>query len=161
MSGKFDTESLLRDIETLLKAKLNAVLISINDEKADDITLRCIEEDAYFLQALSERMTNHNPFLFYGVQDIKPDDDSVIPIDAVEIFVNICIADEAEQENTNMYKLLRYIRALKEVVKDNFGFVSGYSRLKVRDDLPASFRLNDAANLFHAAGVIITATIGH
>lgn len=148
-------------IKELVLLKIADKIEEVNLEKDDGLDLDCPPENAYFLQFLSMKMTNYNPFIFYGIQNITPSDDAVQPKEDLEIFLLVCFADSGLADEKEILRLYRYTRVLKEIIYENFNFIPGFTVLNVADDLPASFRLEGDGALFHSSGVLITASIGH
>ena len=71
--GKYDIESLLIDIESMLQAKLNLKIAAIEAEKAaegDALSLEPIDSSSYFMQSLTRDFMQKTRSIFFGVENI-------------------------------------------------------------------------------------------
>ena len=162
MAATYDIESLLDDILTLLQAGLNTKIAALNTEKGDEIQLETINSDAYALQSLNGPHMNFNPFVFYGVQDIKPgDDSSPYGRTSMSVEVVVCIVlEDMGQDRDIATRLFRYQRALKEVIEDGFDSNSNLVKLSVQSLVPVEFTLMNSSNGHRAIGIQIQADLG-
>lgn len=128
----YDIEGFLSDLKACLVANLNTKLASIDSEKGDGITLAQVNSGAYILQDVSGGVPVHNPFLVYGEAD-DPVTESLGPTSAVKytVFVELALADPGHEGDAIKNRLLRYRRALMEVVSENWDSI-GRMKQKVR-----------------------------
>jgi hypothetical protein len=133
----YDLESLLTDVETVLKNNLNTKLASIDTEKNDGITLRTVNSNAYHLQTMDQKNANFNPLILYGVDDNDAQPIGPANAHSYNISVVLVLADNGSDAAFNVIKrLLRYQRAIKEVFQDNWTILNKATRLKVSELAP-------------------------
>jgi hypothetical protein len=153
---KYDTESFLRDIETFLKANLNNAITALNTEKGD-FNLKLVDDLAYIYQTLDDKVVNFSPALFYYIDDIVSE--GIHSATSEEITVELVIILADEKDNLTQYKLLRYLRVLKDLFNLNFNKVHYSKKVKVESLVPIVFALQNTTNYVHAIGVKLTTVI--
>lgn len=155
----YDIESLLQDIEDILKADLNTAIGDINGEEADGIDLKTIDSNAYFLQELSSKTANFNPFLLYGCSEMETIQNG--PEAAARIMIEIIIIFEDTNGNeANIPKLaFRYNRALRDVMRNNWQQKTDAGKLYMEDLLPIPYTKLNSSNKSRATGIKITTSI--
>lgn len=158
MAAKYDAESLLVDIEALLKADLNAKIAEISAEKADGLELKSVPAAAYFFQTLNEKCANFNPFVIYGITDGTEEGVGSSVAETVVMEVAIVVVDNG-QDHAIGKRLLRYRRALSEVFSDKWAEMRYSVKLKVKSLSPVSLRLIDSSESYQAVGVRIEADL--
>lgn len=143
MGTKYDIESFLLDVETFIKANLNAKITEINTEKADSVTLAPLDDDdGYFQQMLDERIININPALWYGVSEFIPQSIQDRVAEGLQVFVLIIVADPKDGTMTRL--MWRYQRALKEIFEEGWDKVSRFAvDLRVSNVLPNAVDLRE------------------
>jgi hypothetical protein len=157
----YDVESLLRDVKTVLSTNLNTKINALNAEKNDSITLKTIPAGAYFLQELSQVPINYNPYVLYGEQDNQPASEGTYgaTMENVTVSIGLILEDEGEDAGeTPVYKMLRYRRALKEVIEENFQILSGGNKLVVQCGSLIAFEQSGAR--YRGIGINVTTSIG-
>jgi hypothetical protein len=153
--SKYDVETLLFDVQALLSANLNTKIAAINTEKGDSITLKNVDSSAYFLQELNGPPVNLNPFILYGEEKIDAQYQTGNHSKVVTISVVIVVVDEGEDGKDVITKrMLRYRRALEEVIEDSFQLVGNANILMVQS-LPAYGFKIDEGNSYRAIGINI------
>jgi len=157
----FDAESVIKLIESLLKANLNTEIACINTIKNDAITLETIAADHYLFETLDSRVNNFKkPFLLYGLQDteaVKPQAGNYV--EPVTVTIEIAFFDcGIKNRATDVYKLLRYREAIKRVILKNSDVFQGYSIPLVKGLNPASFPFDNKRTIL-ACGIDVTASI--
>lgn len=120
---QYDEELMIKDLETLFKAELNTEIGKINTEKGsvsgDPLFMDDINPDKYIFETLDKRLLNYTGFfLMYGLVDTPiSEGDTNNFIENVVVTFQIGTFDKGEKDRSNtMYKLLRYRRALKQVI---------------------------------------------
>ena len=157
----YDLEQMIRDTETLFKAKLNTEIVLINTQKNDSIVLDQIPADQYVIFTLDDRVNNFKtPWIQIGIADTPLGESSLetaIEKNVITIQVALFDINEKERKNT-FYKLLRYQKAIKQVLLKNPDLFQGYSSPLMQSLPPAAFPL-DSRLIILTMGVNITATI--
>jgi len=157
MAARYDVEQMLRDIETLFKAKLNDEILIVDAEKADFV-LDPINDRAWYLNQLP-RTFSYNPFIVWGLEE-QPVTDTQPGnwITNNRFFLEAVVSDSGQKEAVALvWRLLRYSRALGEVARKNFDMFQGRAKAKVQSLIPTSFVLD--GKLYRAAGIRIEASL--
>lgn len=131
----YDEEQMIRDIETIFKAKLNAEIDLINAEKSavsgDDLFIPNIASEDYIFETIDSRVNNHKGFfVLYGIVDtpIREVQEGNF-IEDLTVTFQVGTFDNGEKERSNtLYKLLRYRRALKQVIMKNSDIFRSYAK---------------------------------
>lgn len=161
--AKHDPETIIRDIETFLKANLNTQIASMNTEKSDSITLDTVSSDAYIIQSMSTQVANFNPFVF--IRLFEDESDGIGPYTAENLLFDavICFTVGQNEGEDTGYRLLRYLRIMKDLFEANFNKISGRFQFKVQALEPTSFQLVDGEqfsnDMYHAVGVRLSTAI--
>lgn len=153
---KYDTETFLRDVETFLKSNLNAEIVKINTEKAD-FNLDSIDDKAYIFQSLDDKVLNYSPSVFYYIDDIQSE--SIDSATSEEISIEVVVILSDKKDGKLQYRLLRYLRALKDLFNNGFNKVHYSKKVKVESLVPIRFALQNSTNFVHAIGVRLTTVI--
>lgn len=156
--ARLDLETILDKIKLLFQAKLTAKLAALDAEKNDGITLPTVENGAYFLQGYHEGMANFNQFIVYGVEKIDSTSVNALAAKSFSLYVELAMTDQG-MNNENMKKLLRYGRALEEIVNENFDKILGNTRFQTSLLEPAAFEDVKGGVFLKSVGVRITASI--
>jgi len=142
----YDEELMIRDVETLFKDKLNAEIDCINTEKGassgDALYLDNIPSDKYIFETLDKRLLNYTGFfILYGLVDTPLRDANIDNfIEDVTITFQVATFDKGEKARSNtMYKLLRYRRALKQVIMKNSDVFRNYAKPLMASLKPDAF----------------------
>ena len=140
---------------------LNPKITALNTEKADSISLTPVASNAYVFPSLNGTTLNYDPFIFYGIQDIRSDTETGYghTLESVDVVVCLVKADMGQDVDIGN-RMLRYHRALKEVIEDGFDENRNGIKLKVSSLVPIEFTLMNSAQLFRAVGVLIRADMG-
>jgi hypothetical protein len=150
--AKYDIESFISDLDTFLKANLNTQLTVIDAEKNDGITLPPVGADAYFFQTLNDTVTNYNPFVFYGVDQVEAEGVGPATRRAYSVDVVLCFTDSGgDAPNVVVKKLFRYARALEEIFLSNWDKMGRAPKIKVKSLVPVSFKFVNSSEGFYEA----------
>lgn len=139
MQAKYDIESLLVDILGFMKAGLNTRIAAIETEKNDDIVMKPVGEDSYFLQTLNNEVVNTDPFIFYGVDVIDTDSNGPGVLQDITIGVILVLEDTGEDAFVQN-RMLRYLRALTEIFQENWDKTNNKVKLKTKAYPPTQFK---------------------
>jgi len=157
----YDVEQFLRDIETLYKAKLNDEIAVINAEKTD-FTLSDISDNAWYFQELAKQAFSYKNFVVYGILDDPRTLDTMSDnyIREVKVFLEVVIpVDGGKKTEAEIYKLLRYSRALESVALKNYDRLSRrVTRLKFETLKPNMIDIDDRLRI-RSAGIVISAAL--
>lgn len=156
MAKRYDIESFAKDVEATLKSKLNTKITSINTEKGD-YDIDPISDKAYFFQTLNDKVNSFSPALFYYIDDIRSD--GIGPATSDDISIEIVIILSNSNDGKQAYKLLRYLRALKELFNDEFNNVKSNRTVKVESLVPINFALQNSSSYVDGIGIRLTTTI--
>jgi len=127
----YDEEYMIKDAATLFKTKLNTEIALINAEKADSLVLDEISSDKYIFETLDERALNIKGFfIIYGFLDTPLREANINNvIEDVTMYFHVCTFDNGEVDRSKtLYKLLRYRRALKQVIMKNTDVFRNYAK---------------------------------
>jgi len=159
-----DPEDLTRQIEVFFKAKLNTEIGLLNTEKAaneiseDDGPIETIEDDAWYLLQLPQTW-DYQQFVIWGLTNLQPEqqqeDNHVYNL---EWLFEVVMVDSGEpNDSTEFYKLLRYTRALSNIVTKNVDEIQRGYKFKVQSLEPASASI--AGRKFRTGGILVSTTM--
>lgn len=162
---KYDAERFIKDIEILFKANLNTKISEINTEKNtetpethDNYTLQTIGNDFWYLQHLP-RTWSGKQFIVFGFSEIRlleQQEDNAVQ--QMKVFIEAVIPDAGDSRRKgNIFKSLRYTRALQEIAIENFDKIRSFGKLKIDTLTPTSIIVGNKQLL--SSGVEITASI--
>lgn len=154
----YDIESLLDDIESILKAGLNTKITEINAEVIDDIVMKTIDSDAYFLQELNSKTSNWNPIVLYGVSNIDTMSNGQDVMSKVSVEIIIIFEDNGIEKSIPKLAY-RYNRALKDVIRDNWSLSTNANKLEMEDLLPIPYTKLNSSQKARATGIKILTSI--
>lgn len=142
----YDEEQMIRDIESTFKTKLNDEIDCINTEKGtvsgDPLFLEHIPTDKYVFETLDQRLLNYKGFfILYGLVDTPIREANVNNyIEDITVTFQIATFDKGEKTRSNtLYKLLRYRRALKQVIMKNPDLFRNYAKPLMASLKPDAF----------------------
>lgn len=156
--ARYDLETLLADVETMLKDStngLNAKITAINTEKNDSITLAQVNSSAYLFQSYDSKVLNYDPFIFYGVDDIEG---VGIGAHTSEIYsISIILLLAKKNETVEVTRMLRYLRCLQDCVKSQWDFIEhkGLGKAEIIPGAPVELKLLNSSQPHRAVGVQI------
>lgn len=155
---KYDAEKLLIDLAGIVTGNLNAKIDVINTEKNDSVTLKHLDTTKVFFQDLNTENVAADLFLFYGLEDPQAEGLGPYTASRFEIFFILAVADTGENGSAYMTRLLRYMRAMKEIFEDNYSTIPQAGRLRISSLSPVP--LNALGNgPYGATGVRIKADL--
>lgn len=157
--AKYDVESLLADVKTIISANFNSKIAAINLEKNDSIALDQLDAGAYFLQQLNGRMANYNPICLYGVENIESSSRGPLSSKKIEISVIIIAADSGEEVEIGA-RMFRYQRALEEIFQEKWNGGSHPVKFEIRSLVPIPFQDMNTSNSYRAIGLVLEGNLG-
>lgn len=158
--ARYDIETLITDISTIMTDNLAAKIAAINSEKNDGITLKDVPSGGVILQSMDGKIANYNPFLYIGVVDLQGEDQphQSRSLQRADVAVLMVLADEA-QDSQIWKKLFRYQRVIREIFEEKFDSISGQLNLKVKSQVPIELALVNNSYSHKAIGVTVSADI--
>lgn len=151
--SKYDIESFLDDLAQHMKDNLSSKLESISNEKDDGIILDPIVDQAFFLQSMDGEITNYDPFIVYGIDDVAVTGIGPMSAKSYKISVLVVKADNGLDVNITK-RMLRYLRALEEIFQESFSEIGNKVKLRINSYPIEITRLNET-NQFRVTGVSI------
>lgn len=171
---KYDAENMLSDLKTILVNNLNAAIAAVEAEKiaqglpatalaAIDLTASATNPSGYvglFEQTWSFENLNVKNAIFYGIEDNQAQGIGPATMEAFKLFVEIITVDGGN-DTLGIKRLLRYTRAIKDVMEANFDrFPTNSNKIKIETVRPTSFKLEaDSSEEIRVGGVSITMAI--
>lgn len=163
----YDTERLLSDLENVLKTKLNTKIAAITAEKdALGVTLDLPTVDVnegIFFQTWDDKILNSSPGILYGLRDSVADGSPYsATAEKLTLFVEVYFTNPMNEadDGSGVRRILRYMRAIKEIVQENFDSNEILSKIKIKTITPLSFRLdNDSSDEIKVGGVELETSI--
>lgn len=153
--AKYDVELFLADIKTLLTTYLNTKIGEINTEKNDSITLKTVNNNAYFLQTLDNDEANFDPYVLYGIEDIKTT--GIGPFSGHLYEIAVVIVAEDYEDGNSAKRMMRYQRALEEVFAEHFQENEHGIKMEIQSIVPVSFKALNTSFRYRAIGVSLRA----
>lgn len=157
----YDIESLSADLVGILKTNFATKLAAITTEKGDSLTLLVPDTTrGYLFQSLEFSAAAAQPvFVFWGLDDPIPEGSSgQATAQKIDFFFILMLQDTAENA-TFMTRLLRYMRAMKEIFEENYTKINRVARLSVSSLAPVPLGDLNGAGSFKATGVRIRANL--
>lgn len=157
----YDTESIVKDVEALMKLKLNDEITKINNEKNDDLVLDTINNDKYFFETIDDKLLNYKGFfVLYALIETPTSTPNIENfINGVTVTFQVGTWDKGELQRTGiLYKLLRYQRAIYQVLACNSDVFRGYAKPLVKRLKPDSLNYG-TKRIILKSGVDITASV--
>lgn len=164
MAYKYDIELFVTDIVSIFKSALNTKITAVNLEKqnntsetGDNFDISSINANAWYFHNLPS-VWSYPHFVVYGLQNIALESSQYDGhLQTVSVFIEVAIVDEGEADNeSQIYKLLRYTRCLQEVALENFDKLRGYGKLTV-NSLPPTL-VEVSGKRLKTAGINVSAT---
>ncbi|HVH96868.1 MAG TPA: hypothetical protein VM682_07995 [Bacillus sp. (in: firmicutes)] len=153
---KYDVEQFLVDLSTILATYLNAKLIEIDNDKNDGLSSKAIDSNAIFTLSLDQEVVNYDPFILIGL-DIQSISMPSASADKLSIPIMLVIEDSGDSDIKK--RILRYMRALKEVFEENFASLSIPSNLEIQSLIPVEFKKVNSSALCRVVGILLKATL--
>lgn len=114
--AQFDLEEMVSEFVALFQANLNTKITALNTEKGDSELTTFTNEQ--YINDLNKKVMNYSQFIYYTFDEINAiQNNSQYEIDATLDFMVVFV--EREGGTLAETKLLRYTRALTEVVLEN------------------------------------------
>lgn len=159
--ARYDAENLANDLVAILKTNLSTKLTAITAEKGDSLTLSPVDTTrGYFFQSLEKATAAALPvFIFWGLDDpIAKGSSGMATAQEIDFFFILVLQDTAENE-TFIIRLMRYMRAIREVFEENYTTINRAARISVSSLAPVPIESLNAAGTFKATGVKIRANL--
>lgn len=159
MGKRYDTESLLLDVQQILKDNLNNKINAISTEKGDTIAdgTKEVPDDAYFVLSMNDKVNNFPVAVFLDLMNLDPDAAGPATAKTHHILAML-IAGQNRNDSGQAFRMFRYQRALEEVFQENFGATQS-SFIKMDPFPPGVIQIANSSKPFLATGVVITTSI--
>lgn len=161
----YDEENMIDDAVALFKAELTNEIDAVNLEKGavsgDALFLDNISNQDYIFETLDSTVLNiAGYFVMYGLKTTNPTSPSIDNfIDGVTMTFLVATFDNGEENRQEtLKKLLRYRKALKQVIMKNPDVFRGYAKPLVASLKPDAFPF-DRKNIILTMGVDIIASV--
>jgi hypothetical protein len=160
---KYDVERAVSDILEIIKANLNDKIDEIQSEKdtllgSANFSVDHVGADAYF-DSLDERVANYNPFIYYGIENTEVIGEKGATIESMALFFLVVLHNTFEDANISK-RVLRYNRALKEIIEENFGQIRDLGGLRVTTLKPADMKDLHTSHFHKVGGIIVNTELG-
>lgn len=156
--AKFDLENFRDWFIDLFQTNMAAKIAEINAEKGDSL-LTDFTADQYFSD-MNQRIDNYDRFIFYGFPDIQTINNGRGP-SALEVTMafDIVVA-EPEGGTISENIVMRYTRAMVEIVEANSRSNPQIGDVSVEQFAPVSLNDNQLSARMKIGGISIKGTIG-
>lgn len=161
---KYDCESLLANIKSILVANLNTKIAAVEAEKIAQgfaaTGLASIDTtNGYFEQNWSDKILNINPAIFFGVEDIKTEGIGPGTKKIYKIFIEVILVDSG-MDALAKNRIHRYARAIEDVLQENYDKLSSSSQIKIETVVPISFKVDlNSSEEIKVGGVSLTTVL--
>jgi len=161
--ARYDIERLLDDVSALMKASLNTKLAAIQAEKdillgSDNFNVKQVNDKAWF-DSLNEVVTNYDPFIYYGITVNEVTGEQGATAEDVQLFIMVLVADN-QADKFIIKRMLRYVRALKEIVQENFDKLQCTSKFRVETVAPQDVKNTESGAYHKMSGIVLQTAIG-
>jgi hypothetical protein len=158
MGKIYDIEQFVDEVEALFKSNYNAQLALVDADKNDGLILDQVNENAFVIQTMDEKAFNENPFLFIGINGVESESGQAALRETIAVEIVIVLVDNYDRSIDK--KLLRYQRAMKELILSNFNKLTrDRSEVEIKSMVPIQFQLQNSDRTHKAIGIEITKTI--
>lgn len=158
MANIVDLEVIMDEIVAAAKSTLNVRLAALSTEKGDSMVLKTIDNAAYFIQGLNDRVANFDPFVFIYVDSLQSKASGQSLIKIYSIVASIIFTDTGEDAEVSR-KAFRYLRALEETYQTYFAGISSGFKVQVESLVPTQFKYLNSSDEARAVGVTLTVGI--
>lgn len=157
---KYDPESLESDLLKIVQENLPGKIAEISAEKSDSIVLD-VPADSQYFNTTDDEVLNAKLTVMYGLTDGAPVSIGPNTAEDNRYMFLIYLDDINQKPGVVRKKLYRYIRALKEIIEDNFNYLPCVSDLKVQSISPtsATWDENENSPVYKVGGIFIQASI--
>ena len=154
---RFDAEQFVKNLETNVKANLNAEITQLNTDKGDSL-LSTLDSEAFYMQDIKSSAYNYDPICLIYVNDATLEEFSFdASINTYEIYLIIGYSEQ--NDINNGYRLLRYQKAIENYIAKNQNKVFRGVKASVNSLNPITLVLNESKQM-NAVGVALEITIG-
>ena len=154
---KQDAESIVDIILTIVKTNMNTKLAEITAEKNDGITLSDIPDAAYYFNHIPKN-NNRSSFVVYGITNTEILDNAGMGVlKRYSIDIEIALSGLTNKGIETLERsLMRYTRAIEEVLAENWSNKTLYGTLELTQIPSQTFALEVSGELLRVAGVRAT-----
>lgn len=155
--AKFDIESFRDYWIDLIKAGLTAKLAEITTEKGDSLVLATFSDEQW-TNDYNKKVLNYESFVLYSMEISNPETVGNAANIEIKLFIEIVFANREggiEVEN----RILRYTRAMMEIVLENSRKNASISGVTIREFVPVPIKISVNSPVMKTGAVEITGTI--
>lgn len=145
--AKYDLEDFRSYFLNLIKDNMSAKLAEITAEKADSITLDAPDADHY-IHSIDDQALAFDPFVHYGFSEIESASQGGSILWKPTMFFAYYFLDDSQKGDVAETKILRYTRAMVEIIAANAAQNSYISTPEIIPLPPAivSFAMQDGSD---------------
>lgn len=164
MGKKYDTESFIQDVYTILQAQINAKIVAVEADcvAAGKPVTNLAQVDlvnAFYEQSLSDNTLSMSPAVFFGLDDTVTKGIGPQSSKDIKVFVELIHIDGGN-DKLGKRRVHRYTRVLEEIFEENYDKFGNANLTKVSALLPLSFKLEgNTSEQVRVAGVSITTSL--
>ena len=162
MTVIYDEENVLKDLLACFQANFSTAIACVNTVKNDSIILEDIPLDMWSMVSLDSSVLNYRGFfIMYGFVDnnlteVQADN----WLEPVATRFEVCTFDNGERDRSEtLYRLIRYRRALKDILLKNLDVLQGYSKPLIKSLEPSAFPFPGTQDFIISVGIDIKAMI--
>jgi hypothetical protein len=154
---KQDIETIFFKLVDQVKATINDKIDGINVEK-DDCVLKNIDDQAWIIGSLDDRIKSFNTFAFTYIDSVTSTTQGNIVSKNASFEFDICIAEN--EDGSDYLRVLRYHRVLEECMIEAWDKVcKGYDRPTINLLNPIDIKLYDSSHLHKVVGIQVEFTL--
>lgn len=157
---KYDMEKILEDVKTVITTYLNTKLSDITTEKGDGLSVPSIASTSLYLQDLDQTTVNCDPFILYGISDIRVDGSGPMSLKTYDIEI-VLVKSSTYLETGEFAKIMyRYQRAIEEIFEEHWTDGENASKIIVTSLVPRAIPLMNSTHQHRACGLVLSVTCG-
>lgn len=139
--SKFDLES-FRDLYLdLVKSNIASKISEINTEKNDGVILE-VPSASHFIRNIDDQALSFDPFIHYGFSEIDAESNAGAVVYEATLFFAFYFIDRGEGSIAES-KILRYTRAITEIISENAHKSGMVSNLQIKALPPSIVSFSD------------------
>ena len=158
MAAAYDEERLLTDIENLFKNNFATKIAAINSEKSDSITLVTVDSTNGYFADMNDKSANYNPIILTAITDQTSESNGAATLRTITVNVALILSDDIGDANI-LKRMLRYGRAMREIVEDKFFNLRSVDIFKIESLPVLSFQKSGQSEVYKVVGINIITSI--
>lgn len=151
---------LVDGIESFIKANLNTKIAEQNSSNSHSLTLKTVDNEAYFFQTMNDAIANYDPFVYYGVSNIQVlDKAGGGVIEEITLHAIICVSDRGEDLQIGR-RMLLYREAWKSLIGSGWALINKAVRMDLTSLVPVKFTEINTNAPYRAVGIEMVVKLG-